>query len=127
MLFCLMIRRPPRSTRTDTLFPYPTLFRSAMVTALFHEKPHEGTAWEIFYPAGPFALLPLLDDEQGRHRSALVWTVAEKDAAGVIAMPGAMFVNEAAAPMNGVAGKIELAAPRQIGRASCRGRVGRDV
>src|SRR3546814_1916539 len=28
-LFCLMIRRPPRSTRTDTLFPYTTLFRSA--------------------------------------------------------------------------------------------------
>src|SRR3546814_1761393 len=27
-LFCLMIRRPPRSTRTDTLFPYTTLFRS---------------------------------------------------------------------------------------------------
>src|SRR3546814_15906366 len=32
MFFCffffLMIRRPPRSTHTDTLFPYPTLFRS---------------------------------------------------------------------------------------------------
>src|SRR3546814_15135072 len=28
-LFVLMIRRPPRSTRTDTLFPYTTLFRSA--------------------------------------------------------------------------------------------------
>src|SRR3546814_14004974 len=27
-LFFLMIRRPPRSTRTDTLFPYTTLFRS---------------------------------------------------------------------------------------------------
>src|SRR3546814_20218028 len=27
-LFLLMIRRPPRSTRTDTLFPYTTLFRS---------------------------------------------------------------------------------------------------
>src|SRR3546814_2291330 len=27
--FCLMIRRPPRSTRTDTLFPYTTRFRSA--------------------------------------------------------------------------------------------------
>src|SRR3546814_17760056 len=26
----LMIRRPPRSTRTDTLFPYTTLFRSAI-------------------------------------------------------------------------------------------------
>src|SRR3546814_1802850 len=28
MLFFLMIRRPPESTRTDTLSPYPTLFRS---------------------------------------------------------------------------------------------------
>src|SRR3546814_7858441 len=28
--FFLMIRRPPRSTRTDTLFPYTTLFRSAI-------------------------------------------------------------------------------------------------
>src|SRR3546814_15485387 len=28
LVFFLMIRRPPRSTRTDTLFPYTTLFRS---------------------------------------------------------------------------------------------------
>src|SRR3546814_15457680 len=28
--FCLMIRLPPRHTRTDTLFPYTTLFRSQM-------------------------------------------------------------------------------------------------
>src|SRR3546814_152204 len=28
IIFLLMIRRPPRSTRTDTLFPYTTLFRS---------------------------------------------------------------------------------------------------
>src|SRR6056297_3832162 len=28
--FFLMIRRPPRSTRTDTLFPYTTLFRSSV-------------------------------------------------------------------------------------------------
>src|SRR3546814_15828328 len=31
MFFFLMIRRPPRSTRTDTLFPYTTLFRSLFV------------------------------------------------------------------------------------------------
>src|SRR3546814_16159175 len=36
-----MIRRPPRSTRTDTLFPYTTLFRSALrftecTTKIFH-------------------------------------------------------------------------------------------
>src|SRR3546814_16618888 len=32
IVFFLMIRRPPRSTRTDTLFPYTTLFRSRQVT-----------------------------------------------------------------------------------------------
>src|SRR3546814_6717820 len=31
--FFLMIRRPPRSTRTDTLFPYTTLFRSGLILA----------------------------------------------------------------------------------------------
>src|SRR3546814_2411241 len=30
IFFFLMIRRPPRSTRTDTLFPYTTLFRSSL-------------------------------------------------------------------------------------------------
>src|SRR3546814_11361235 len=42
LLFCfffLMIRRPPRSTRTDTLFPYTTLFRSAVRPARRSGKP----------------------------------------------------------------------------------------
>src|SRR3546814_4808852 len=34
VLFFLMIRRPPRSTRTDTLFPYTTLFRSTRFSML---------------------------------------------------------------------------------------------
>src|SRR3546814_12237341 len=33
-----MIRRPPRSTRTDTLFPYTTLFRSAPAPVLSHKR-----------------------------------------------------------------------------------------
>src|SRR3546814_15157232 len=33
VFFFLMIRRPPRSTRTDTLFPYTTLFRSPRARA----------------------------------------------------------------------------------------------
>src|SRR3546814_4921835 len=37
VFFFLMIRRPPRSTRTDTLFPYTTLFRSNRV----HDAPAE--------------------------------------------------------------------------------------
>src|SRR3546814_6172877 len=37
--FFLMIQRPPRTTRTDTLFPYTTLFRSAGKSALWGAKP----------------------------------------------------------------------------------------
>src|SRR3546814_19405076 len=33
MMLFLMIRLPPRSTRTDTLFPYTTLFRSILLAA----------------------------------------------------------------------------------------------
>src|SRR3546814_5721563 len=52
-----MIRRPPRSTRTDTLFPYTTLFRSA-----------------IFQPLQPFdqqrrCLLPADDSDDAAHES----------------------------------------------------------
>src|SRR3546814_10423313 len=47
LYFFLMIRRPPRSTRTDTLFPYTTLFRSV---------------------AEPFFGLPDTFIEQGRSR-----------------------------------------------------------
>src|SRR3546814_17900128 len=49
----LMIRRPPRSTRTDTLFPYTTLFRSLrqpdghQVARLLHADPHRRRAVEF--------------------------------------------------------------------------------
>src|SRR3546814_5779048 len=48
LFFFLMIRRPPRSTRTDTLFPYTTLFRSFKLQPADLEKaitPH--TRWVI--------------------------------------------------------------------------------
>lgn len=84
----------------------------AIITGLSHEKPHDNVAWEVFYPAGPFALLPLLDAADDTHRSALVWTVAEKDAAAVLAMPDDMFLNEVHQRMQGIFGKISLASPR---------------
>lgn len=84
----------------------------AMVTAITHEKPHGGVAWEIFYPAGPLALLPLNDLPDGRHRSAVVWTFDEKDAKGVIALPDSVFLGEMASRLQGIFGTIELAAPR---------------
>src|SRR3546814_20947621 len=39
VIFFLMLRRPPRSTRTDTLFPYTTLFRSILTPPLLHLEP----------------------------------------------------------------------------------------
>src|SRR3546814_20467277 len=44
VFFCLMIRLPPRSTRTDTRFPYTTLFRSGRsdVRGLEHHRIAEG-------------------------------------------------------------------------------------
>src|SRR3546814_11708675 len=44
LFYFLMIRRPPRATRTDTLFPYTTLFRSYMVggrTRLLRQRAQE--------------------------------------------------------------------------------------
>src|SRR3546814_16503729 len=38
MIFFLMIQRPPRSTLTDTLFPYTTLFRSSRLRSMRTEK-----------------------------------------------------------------------------------------
>lgn len=84
----------------------------AFVTAITHEKPHDGVAWEIFYPAGPLALLPLLDLPDGRHRSAVVWTFDEQDAAGVAALSDAVFIGEMTNRLDGIFGKIDLIAPR---------------
>eukprot|EP01037_Dinobryon_pediforme_P005669 gene5670-5731_t len=84
----------------------------AIIAGLVHERSHDNVAWEIFYPAGPFALLPLLDDEAGRHRSALVWTVDEDDAVGVLALPEAAFLGEVARRMGDLFGTIELASAR---------------
>ena len=84
----------------------------AIITVLGHEKPHQNVAWEIFYPVGPFALLPLLDTPEGRHRSALVWTVAEHDAAGVLALSDRAFTHEVAKRMHGIFGAVTVEGPR---------------
>ena len=84
---------------------------AAIVSTLRHERPHDHIAWEIFYPTGPFALLPMTDDAGG-HRSAIVWSVQRDDAAGFLALSDAQFAAEAEAAMGGFLGKIELLTPR---------------
>ncbi|WP_448659571.1 UbiH/UbiF/VisC/COQ6 family ubiquinone biosynthesis hydroxylase [Sphingomonas sp. CJ99] len=83
----------------------------AMITAFHHEIPHNNVAFEIFYPAGPFAILPMLDDEHG-HRSALVWTVEAAEAPGMLKLSERAYLAEAEKRMGGVLGKIWGLAPR---------------
>jgi len=83
----------------------------AIVSVLRHERPHEHVAYEIFYPSGPFALLPMNDDGRG-HRSAIVWSVPNEDAAGWLALDDEDFAAEAEAAMGGFLGKIAMLAPR---------------
>jgi 2-octaprenyl-6-methoxyphenol hydroxylase len=83
----------------------------AIVSVLRHERPHDHVAYEIFYPTGPFALLPMNDDAEG-HRSAIVWSVPQADAAGWLALSDEEFAAEAEATMGGFLGKITMLAPR---------------
>src|SRR3546814_2856227 len=71
-----MIRRPPRSTRTDTLFPYTTLFRSALsacsnpriLPARIILDETSRKAAEIGKPAA-LDILPLHNSDRGNGRS----------------------------------------------------------
>src|SRR3546814_16134516 len=60
-----MMRRPPRSTRTDTLFPYTTLFRSARRHAAEEDQQRDRQATRP-YPVGQRRLGG--DIEAGQHR-----------------------------------------------------------
>src|SRR3546814_14383867 len=62
VFFFLMIRRPPRSTRTDTLFPYTTLFRSIDDTVL--------TPLDLV--RGPLVVAWILKMAPDRHRLVLI-------------------------------------------------------
>jgi 2-octaprenyl-6-methoxyphenol hydroxylase len=83
----------------------------AIVSVLRHERPHDHVAYEIFYPSGPFALLPMTDDAVG-HRSAIVWSVPNEDATGWLALNDEDFAAEAGAAMGGFLGRVEMLAPR---------------
>ncbi len=83
----------------------------AIVSVLNHERPHDNVAYEIFYPGGPFALLPMTDEGK-RHRSALVWSVKKEDSPGLLSLSDEDFAAEAESAMGGFLGKIALAAPR---------------
>ena len=84
---------------------------AAIVGAFHHEYPHEDIAYEIFYPSGPFALLPLPDDAIG-HRSAIVWSVKGVDGPAMMKLGDRAFLAEATKRMGGFLGELGAASPR---------------
>jgi 2-octaprenyl-6-methoxyphenol hydroxylase len=84
----------------------------AMIASVSHALPHGNVAHEIFYPAGPFAILPMLNDAEGRHRSAIVWTVNAADAPATLALPERAFAAEAEKRCGGRLGAMAMAGPR---------------
>src|SRR3546814_1904039 len=78
--FFLMIRRPPRSTRTDTLFPYTTLFRSLRI------DDHRRAQLAAVETAG----LVDADSLQAEFLDARLQIIAQADAALVLAAAALM-------------------------------------
>src|SRR3546814_20139244 len=101
IVFFLMIRRPPRSTRTDTLFPYTTLFRSAPASG---QQPEGGPETLPFGHVGAD-----LEITVGLGEAVVS---GEQAGGAVVAVDGRLQVR-----------RHGLRGDRQIGRASCRERV----
>jgi 2-octaprenyl-6-methoxyphenol hydroxylase len=68
--------------------------QTAIVCAITHDRAHDGIAHERFLAAGPFAVLPLRDDESGRHQSSIVWTERAALAPAMLALDDAQFSAE---------------------------------
>ena len=85
---------------------------AGIIATIGHDRPHDATAYEIFYPSGPFAILPLRDGDDGGHRSAIVWSVAAEDGPAVAGLPDRAFAAELVKRMGGLLGDVRLDGPR---------------
>src|SRR3546814_14773252 len=107
-----MIRRPPRSTRTDTLFPYTTLFRSALVAE------RDGIAL-----AGDRILVDLIViDPRHRATGEIIGAAGARGPGSRRGKPCRAAFRRRCASCPSRSGSAAPAL-REIGRASCRERV----
>src|SRR3546814_17582500 len=99
-----MIRRPPRSKRTDTLFPYTTLFRSP-----FRKR------------AGVIKAIRSLEDGTGK----IVEEAVIPRGSEILVLRGqcgAVRIVEQQRDIAAILGEVGAEVTREIGRASCRER-----
>ncbi|CUH78315.1 UbiH/UbiF/VisC/COQ6 family ubiquinone biosynthesis hydroxylase [Tropicibacter naphthalenivorans] len=81
--------------------------QTALVCAIAHEKPHNGTAHQLFLPPGPLAILPLTGN-----RSSIVWSEKETRAEAINALPDADYLDILRPRFGDFLGEISLAGQR---------------
>jgi len=81
--------------------------QTALVCPIAHEKPHEGTAHQLFLPPGPLAILPLTGN-----RSSIVWSERDAQAQAINALPDAEYLEVLRPRFGDFLGQITLAGPR---------------
>jgi len=90
--------------------------QTSIVCTIAHEHPHRGIAFERFYPAGPFAVLPMVDDVPGTaswpHRSSIVWSEGSELAPRLLALGDAEFTAELRRRLGDTLGNLEVAGGR---------------
>jgi 2-octaprenyl-6-methoxyphenol hydroxylase len=81
--------------------------QAAITCAVTHDKPHRGTAFQVFLPGGPLAILPLPG-----HRSSIVWSEREARAQALMAMDDDQFLAALRPVFGSFLGPIALEGPR---------------
>lgn len=82
--------------------------QTALVTAIRHERDHQGIAQQFFMPSGPLAILPL----KGGHHSSIVWSETDETAAAIQALPDAEYLEALRPRFGDFLGEIALAGDR---------------
>ncbi len=86
--------------------------QTSIVCTAVHARPHRNIAHERFLPGGPFAILPMNDDAEGRHRSSIVWTENERLVPGLLALDDRAFAEVLAEQFGDFMGDVDVAGPR---------------
>tara|TARA_R110001592_G_scaffold3525_20_gene20051 strand:+ start:2596 stop:3801 length:1206 start_codon:yes stop_codon:yes gene_type:complete len=80
----------------------------AVVCFVTHENPHDNKAVEHFWPGGPFAILPMHDLDDGRHRSSLVFTEHGRTRESLMDLTDGAFKDEVASRFPEMYGAIDI-------------------
>jgi 2-octaprenyl-6-methoxyphenol hydroxylase len=84
-------------------------WQSCIVAFVKPEKPHNDTAYERFWPSGPFAILPLPGN-----RCRIVWTAPHEEAKALVALDDQQFLAELNRRYGNQMGRLELEGDRFI-------------